>query len=302
MWFNRPKKRRNFFRKAQMAPYQARRFRNPYFRQTSKHYKWPFIITGLALGLTIALTSFFFTAPVFSITSVRVEGAESVNPKDIREIAENYLNSRALFIFKRTNRFLFSEKKLKEKLEKDYFFSSLEVKREGHSLAIILKEKNSSFLWLTAENSYLVDQTGQVIRATSTEEATTIMNPPLLYGVTKDANLMPELNKIFVFRDLAANSVVIGDSTLSENEVKNVRLFFETLTAAKLPIERFELNRDVGAWFKAVTSSGFYILFDPNSDVLKQTDSTLAILRDQIKDPAGLEYIDVRLGDHVYYK
>lgn len=302
MFFNRPKKRRNFFRKAQMAPYQARRFRNPYFQQTSKRSKMPFAIAGIVLGLVIALTSFFFTAPVFTINAVRVEGAETINPKDIRTLAEDYMNSRALLIFKKTNRFLFSEKKLKEKLEKNYSFSSLEVSREGHTLAIVLKEKVSSFLWETNGLSYLLDQTGQVIRLTSAEEATAITNPPLLYGVTQDGNLMPESIQILVFRDLADNSVAIGQAALSENEVKNIRSFFDAMQTSGVSIERFELNRAVGTWFKAVTRNGYDILLDPSSDVLKQADGVLLILHDQVKDPAALEYIDVRFGDHVYYK
>lgn len=302
MWFKQVKKRRNFFHKAQLALYQTRRFKNPYFHQTSKRAKWPFAIAGVAIGLIIALTSFFFTAPVFTITSVRVEGAETVNPKEIRTVAEDYLNSRSLLIFKKTNRFLFSENELKEKLEKNYAFLSLKISREGHTLAIVFKEKVSSFLWLSGGVSYLLDNTGAVIRATSAEESAKVMNPPLLYGATKDGNLMSESIKILVFEDLANSPVTIGQAVLSTDEVKNIRSFFDTMLTAGVSIECFKLNRDVGTWLKAVTRNGYDILLDPSGDVLKQADSVLLILREQTKDQAVLEYIDVRFGDHVYYK
>ena len=285
-----------------MAPYEARRFKNPYFQQTSKHSKWPFAIAGISIGLVVALTSFFFTAPVFTINAVRVEGAETINPKDIRTITEDYLDSRSLLIFKKNNRFLFNEEDLTEKLAKNYSFSSLKIKREGQTLAIVLKEKVSSFLWLSNDASYLLDNAGSVIRAISAEESTDILNPPLLSGVTKDGNLMPESIKILVFKDLANNPVAIGQAVLSESEVKNIRSFFDAMQTSGVSIERFELNRAVGAWFKAVTRNGYDILLDPSSDVLKQADSVLLILREQKKDPSSLEYIDVRFGDHVYYK
>ncbi|MFA6131569.1 MAG: hypothetical protein WC702_00675 [Patescibacteria group bacterium] len=302
MWFKRQKGRRNFFRKVQTEPYQARRFKNPYFQQVSKKSKWPFAIAGIVLGLTIALFSFFFTAPIFTITSVRVEGAETINPKEIRTIVEDHLNSSAFLIFKKNNRFLSDKDEIKEKLEKDYSFSSLEIKREGHTLAVILKEKVSSFLWQSGGVSYLLDNTGAVIRTTLPEETTSIMNPPLLYGATKDGSLMPELIKILVFKDLADKPVEIGQVALTENEVKNIRSFFDAMLASGISIEAFELNRDVGTWFKAVTRNGYDILLDPDGDILKQADSVLIILREQIKDPSVLEYIDVRFGDHVYYK
>jgi hypothetical protein len=302
MWFNRPKRRRNFLRQAQVAPYRARRFKNPYFQRTSKRSKLPFAVAGVIIGLLIALTSFFFTAPLFTITSVRVEGVETVNPKEIRQLVEDYLNSSVWLVLKHNNRFLFKEKKLRQKLEKDYFFSSLKISREGHSLAIVLKERVSSFLWLSDGEAYLLDNTGTVIRATSNEEASEIMNPPPLFGVTRDGGLMPETNKILVFKDLEENPITIGASILPEDELKNVRTFFEAMQTADVVIERFELNQSVGKWLKAITQSGYSILIDPTGNVLKQADSLLLLLREQIKDPAALEYIDVRFGDRVYYK
>ena len=92
------------------------------------------------------------------------------------------------------------------------------------------------------------------------------------------------------------------NSSVQLGKVKNVRTFFDALQTAGIFIESFELNRSVGAWLKAVTRNGYSILFDPNSDVLKQADNASLLLREQIKDVSVLEYIDVRFGDHVYYK
>lgn len=302
MWLGRKKKRRDFFRKVQAEPYQARRFKNPFFQSESRRSRWPFIAIGTVVGLAIALISFFFTAPIFAITSVRVEGAETVNPGEIRKIAETHLDSRVFFIFKRANRFLFNNDQLKEKLEEKYFFSSLEIKREGQGLAIVLEEKISSFLWLTADASYSLDQAGRVIRAVSSEEAKAIVDPPPLFGPTRDGTPMSEPTEILVFHDLAARPVVVGEAVLFETETENTRLFFETMRSAGLIITSFEFNRAVGAWFRAATDGGFDILFDPNSDVSKQADRVLTLLKDQIKDTTVLEYIDVRFGDRVYYK
>lgn len=301
MFFNRPR-RRNFFHQAQLAPYRSRRFQNPFFRSRAPRAKWPFIITGVILGLAIALSSFFFTAPIFKITSVRVEGVETINPKDIRALAEKYLASRALLIFNHGNRFLFNQEDLKTILGEKMSFSYLQIIREGQGLAIVVKERISSFLWQNGEDSYLLDEAGIIIRPASGEELETILHPAALQGPTVDGSPMPEPRPVLIFNDLAAQPVKIGESKFSAEEIKNLHVFFETLKESGIYLENFELNREVGSWFKAKTSDGYVILFDPNAEIQKQIDNLLLVLRDQIKDPSKLEYIDVRFGDHVYYK
>lgn len=302
MWFSRPKKRRNFFRKAQVAPYRARRFQNPYFHQPDKQPGLLLAILGLCFGFIIALISFFFTSQFFAITSVRVEGAETINPAAIREIAEDYLDSRAFLLFRRNNRFLFNEKTCQQFLEKEYAFSSLNLTREGKTLAIVLKEKGSSFLWLTGQQSYLADNTGVITRSVQKEEVLSLMNPPFLQGPTPDGSLVDEPTIVLIFRDLDNAPVSINQSALSTAELSASRRFFDALRAASIYTEHFEINRLAGSWFKAITKDGYAILFEPAADVEKQAANVLLILQNQVKDPAELEYIDVRFGDRVFYK
>lgn len=302
MRFRYSKKRRNFFRKAQVAPYQTRRFRNPYFHQPNRRSGLLLAVLGLCLGLFIALIGFFFTSPIFAITSARVEGAETINPAALRSIAEDYLDSRAFLLFQHNNRFLFSEKKCRQLLEKEYSFSSLDLTREGKTLAIVLKEKVSSFLWLTGRQSFLADNTGVIIRSVQEEEALSLMNPPLLQGPTPDGSLLDEPTIVLTFRDLDNTPVSVNQSVLSIAELSASRQFFDALRAAGVYLEHFEINRLAGSWFKAVTKDGYAILFEPTADTEKQAANVLLVLQNQAGNLVELEYIDVRFGDHVYYK
>jgi hypothetical protein len=67
-------------------------------------------------------------------------------------------------------------------------------------------------------------------------------------------------------------------------------------------VRRFDLDRRIGTWMKAVTENGYDILFDPSQDVQNQVTHLETVLREQISDPSVLQYIDVRFDDHVYYK
>ncbi|MFH1253535.1 MAG: hypothetical protein V1664_04370 [Candidatus Uhrbacteria bacterium] len=302
MLFNRPRRRRNFFRQAQVAPYRARRFQNPFFQSKNKHPKWPFIVAGIVFGLSIALISFFFTAPIFKITSVRVEGVETFKPKNIRDLTESYLTSPAWLIFNHRNRFLFEASILKTKLEKEMSFSALEIKREGQTLAIIIKEKISVGLWQTNDLAYLLDESGTAIRSVSPEETDGLLHPPLLQGPMLNNQPMPEPGQVLIFKDLENKSVAIGQALLSTTEIQNIRTFFTGLRDNGIYLESFELNRSVGSWFKAVASPGYAILFDPTTDIQPQINNFLLVFSQQIKDPSKLEYIDVRFGNNVYYK
>lgn len=303
MLLNRPRPRRNFFRKAQVAPYQSRRFQNPFFKEKAKRKTWLLALSGVLLGFVIALTSFFFTAPIFSITSVRVEGVETIKPEEIRIVVENYLSSSALFIFHKNNRFLFDEQILRKKIDGTFAFSELIIKREGKTLAIIVKERTSSFLWQNSNQSFLLDANGTVIREISNDEVGAFLSPPPLFGATKNGEFLPETAAILVFYDLnELTKIVVGQPVLTTQDFNSSRNFYEALRGLGIYLQRFELNQEVGTWMKVLTNDNYYILFDPRSDVTTQVNNLNLVLKNQIKDINQLEYIDVRFGDHVYYK
>ena len=50
------------------------------------------------------------------------------------------------------------------------------------------------------------------------------------------------------------------------------------------------------------TGLGYRILFDASGDIDGQANHLEVLLRETINNPEQLDYIDLRFGDHVYFK
>ncbi len=297
---NRP--RRNYFRRVQLSRYRSRPFQNPYFQSKPKRKLWPWAAAGLGLGGLVAGVSFFLTSPVFAISSVRVEGAESINPKDIRQVVTDYLAEPALVFFHANNRFLFREEELRDRLSKRFAFDQLSIQAKPPEVDVSVKEKISTFLWKNDAHTYLIDEQGIVIREITDAERETLVHPPPVQGPVLSGESLDTAPKFFTFVDAAPAAIEIGKPVLTSEIVTRALDFAKRLDAMNIAVDRFVLDRTVGTWMRAVTVAGYDILFDPSLDVEQQADNLVIVLRDKIPDPTKLQYIDLRFDDHIYFK
>lgn len=298
----RQKPRRNFFRRVQLSRYRSRPFQNPYFQSKSKRKLWPLALAGLLLGGTIAGVSFFLTSPLFAVTSVRIEGAESINPIEIRQVVTGYLDEPALVFFRSNNRFLFHEDALRSRLSKQFAFDSLSITVHPPEVDVVVKEKISTFLWQNDKRTFLIDDQGIVIREITDAERTALVNPPPLQGPVPAGQVLNVAPKFLSFVDAAPAQIDVGKPVLPADEVGRILAFAKHLDDQKIAVDRFVLDRTVGTWMKAVTVVGYDILFDPNLDVDTQANNLAIVLHDKIPDPSKLQYVDLRFDDHIYFK
>lgn len=305
---------RNHFRNTQKKRYEARRFRNPFFQKKPKRHYKELVISVLLIGVIGAMTWFFLGSRFFAIQNVTVTGTETISSDELVARVWNELNqSRALF-FSASNRFLFDLDLLQKALSTSYFFETLTIdqtcgwKGEGCSLVIFAKEKTSQLLWKSDDRIYLVDLQGMVIRELSPQEREVWNAPPppppepLPDGTIPSETPLHPLKKLPVFIDENSANVSVGTAVLSEVEVTNAFQFFERLKSTGITFTSTRVDRLAGKWMSLQTTVGYDILFDASGDVNAQANALMVLLRDTVKDPSGLEYIDLRFGDHVYYK
>ena len=105
-----------------------------------------------------------------------------------------------------------------------------------------------------------------------------------------------------IFVDRSNGEIKIGDSVLTAEEIASVFRFGEHLKAQNISYTQVEFDRLAGKWTGLLTTDGYRILFDVTGDIDAQAQRLELIRKEKIKDVSKLEYIDLRFGDHVYYK
>lgn len=273
--------KRNHFHRLQQKRYSRGTYRNPYFNAPKTKGKKTLIAAAGSLVAILFVAIYFYSYPVFAIRNVEIRGLETSSNQQMETQVHAYLNDSHLFFFHNTNRFLFSEKKFRTFLSKTFAFDHLDVAVKKQTLLLSIKERTSDVVWKTSGELYLADLQGVI---TQKIEQLNIARP------------LP------IFIDRNNKSISIGDHVLSEDQVKHILAFHQLLTGQGIPFKETQIDLQTGKWMGVLTTQGYTILFDPDGDLNTQSERLKTILHDTIKDTSHLQYIDLRFGDHVYYK
>lgn len=273
--------KRNHFHRLQQKRYSRGAYRNPYF-QAPKAPTNKYIYMGAgSLVLFAAIFIYFFSYPAFKIRSVEIRGIQTSSNEQMKTEIRAYLNQSHFFVFHNTNRFLFSKKSLQAFLENSFAFDQIDIRLKKQTLSLTIKERTSDIIWKTNKELYLADLQGIVTKKIDQ------IDPAKPLPIIVDRN-----NKV----------MSVGDQVLSEDQIKKILTFHQLLLAQGISFTETQIDLQVGKWMGILTTQGFYILFDPDSDLKTQTERLSAMLKETIKDTSNLQYIDLRFGDHVYYK
>lgn len=274
--------RRDFFKRTQRKRYKAGRYRNPYFQNVKKiPWKPLSAVVGTLVVILLGL-NLMFSSPRLAIQNVQIKGVEHIDPAQIEQLVQSYLQSRALLIFKTSNQFLFSSEELSTELENAFALANVSMGQSGGILTITIAERTSNLIWESGQGRYVVDLEGVVTRSLGAEED---LGQPLP-----------------TFSDTNNLDVSVGDIVMTPEEIENVFAFLDQLEAQGITYDTIRVDRLAGKWMSVETTEGFEILFDSVGDISTQASHLETVLLDQVEDRSELEYIDVRFGDHVYYK
>ena len=271
--------RRSYFKNVQRKRYASHTYRNPYFHRTDARVALRRWLAVVSILLIISFFLWLFASPSQRIQTITIEGTQSLSQEELLGVIEPYLASRRALLFRQNNRWLFERDGLREQLEERYAFEQLNVRKKGRTLTIALEEKASYLLWKTGNDVYVVDLQGTIIRRFIGEE-----------------NILP------LFVDRNRIPVDIRTTVLTPQEIENIFRFHEHLLLQGIGFKETSIDRLAGKWMSVVTLDGYQILFDATGDIDAQARNLEVLLRDTIPDPRRLQYIDLRFGDHVYYK
>lgn len=293
--------KRDHFRRSLHRKYQKRRFQNPYFQKKNTLS----LKAGLAIGIIIVgvffLCWFLFASPVFKITNATAQGTETLTPQEIEEVSWGYLHSRSWLIFHHTNRFLFDKEELFEELNNSFTFETIEAEINKHTLAITVKEKASHLLWDDGEQVLIVDLAGSISRYLTNQEKAWLESR-YLEKAEPPTREQDQFDRLPIFEDLNEIPTDIGNQVLTEEEITSVLLLHQGLETLGIPFKTTQIDRLSGKWMGVMTNAGYRILFDAYGNIGEQLEHLDIVLKEHIQEDVSVEYIDVRFGDHVYFK
>ncbi|MBD3282624.1 MAG: FtsQ-type POTRA domain-containing protein [Candidatus Portnoybacteria bacterium] len=230
----------------------------------------------LILFFFLILGYIFFLSPLFNIKSIAVTGNKEIKESQVQE------SIKTKNIFLATNNKI--EKQIREKLFKVYDIS-IEKDLIKRTIRINIKEREREAIVCHIEKEdqdcFYIDQKGIIF-----EEA------PQTSG-----------SLIILIEDYSEKEFNLGEKTYKEETIESIIKIKEYLSK-EIGLKTQKFEKIETSTLKALTSEGWYVMFNLEKDILKQLLSLKAALETKISDQEreSLEYIDLRIENRIYYK
>lgn len=279
---------------------------------------------GIFIGLMVLWLILLVELPFFRITTVSITGVNHfVEESTVKDFVTQKITSRW---WPKNNFFLLQPRALHKSIAANYpEFATITIKKVfPHTLSVAINEKEVVAVYDTRSALFLIDSGGSIIHTQITFESHESTSTPSEFLTADMVSTTPSSTEptedLFAFtrshtseydklRQEHYGSIVLVDDqapqfTLSQQVINPSVL--ETLKRLQWGIEdaliarvRFILIHDDGReGVRFYTDKPWYIIFNPNQDAAAQILNLQTLLRD--KQPT--QYVDVRFGDHVYWK
>jgi hypothetical protein len=249
-----------------------------------------FIIVAACVGLGYLL----FFANLLDVRIIDVSGAEIIPPADLKTAAEDWFGGGFLGITRKRNLLFVSVEKLAAELTARFpRIESVEIGKEfPHELKIKVVERQSAGIWCFAASGEPFDNAqGRCFYFDKNSVAYAEAAPSSGFLILNVA-------------DYRGQAVALGSRVSSEEWTENIIMARELLP--KIGINIAEISIPSGSFdeFDAKTAGGWKILFSNSTDIAKQIASLGILFRDKLPaaSRAGLQHVDLRIQDRIYYK
>jgi len=248
-----------------------------YERRTGQFFTWPlflFIIVILAIFYYLAVSPRFLAA---------------FAPQESVQDALSRLQRQRVFYVIPKNHILFLNKQnlLAEIQKQQPQVRTIRVfkKHWPNRIDVVLEERQSQYVWQSAQNFYVFDQDGVVFQ--------------------KIPDYTPETFSRILIIDSSADPVEIGESLPITSVLEFIEKLREQWRALinQTDYAHFSIPGEKSQDIIAKTALGFSVYFDLGRDVRSQLESLKLVLNREILPETynGLSYIDLRLEHMAYY-
>ena len=298
------KKRRSIFEHKKYKLYQSLHYRhNPFIFQKGLFKNKLFKIVNLILILGILSCLYFFIfSDFYNITNIEISGNQIISTDDILDIANNYLAKNILLVLKNKNIFLFNRNAFKKKLVEYVLLDNIKIEKIlPNTIRLSIKEKDAALKWLANDQEYLVDKQGLIIKRFYK------LTTPKIFQIipTPENNNSTQEDNFIKIKNLANNPVNLGDKVLNpENTDFILNLQAKLGEKDYLKLKSYAVPNNFPQFLIIELENGALIYFNLADTIENQINRLDLLINQKINknNLAKVEYIDLRLGESVYYK
>ncbi len=235
--------------------------------------------------LILAVIYGVFFSPAFAVTKIVVSGTNKIGESaKMEEIVKNFLSQKRFLVLSQKNILFLSRGGLKRIFDQKFDFETVEVGIDWpHTLWLKVKEKKPSLIWQNGEDYYTVFNDGR-IKAKASKDGFEL--PLASYGTTTDLTIGAEVVSREIINYLEKLSPLFN-------------FYFKEIKIKEFIIPQISEKREV----KLITNENWYILFNLAEEPENGLKKVKTVVEQKFgQDREGLEYIDVRYQDKVYYK
>lgn len=242
----------------------------------------------------------------FRIKNIMVEGTRVLSQDEIRRIAENALSGSFLFIIPRNHYVFASSRHLAETLQAEFpRIRTASVKKIFPDGVKIVIEERTEWGILCAESGIKKLE----LRATTSVQSITGGEENNTCGYIDRGGVLFE----YPFEVSGTLLPVILDDSLAEIREGDAVVSRDTISFFEMAQNR--AKRELGVIFielaimkefpddyRLYSNEGWYALVPRSGDQALWFNPLKALLEHELKNRAGLEYIDARFGNKLFYK
>jgi len=279
--------------KRRKIDYYNKNLSNPFFRRKkrnikipSRYFSWKNKLT--AIGIFILLICLFwltFFSSVFKIRKIEINGLIRIASTEVANSIWQQTKTRKYLIFPQVNLLAFSKKNLRNRLNDQYTFTEIIIKKHlPNTLILNIQEKSYAYIFCEAEKYYYADIDGHIINE---------INPLEIRG-----------KKYPLIANNGSGKIIDNKINIDIGQLDFILNIFSDLkdNSYNLAIEKFIIDKELNT-IKIKLINGPKIYFNTEEGIDRQINKLLVIKNEKLKDDFNAkEYIDLRYGDRVYYR
>ncbi len=291
------KKQRNFLRIRHAKEYLDGVRKNPFFLKASPK-SWLMIGAGALLmaGIITATVAFSYL-PMFRLTSITITGTNIIDPVALQENIEEQIVKSRYPLLAQNNAYLMRTSAIEYRLMNNFALDSVQVRREGTTLVVVVKEKIMTIALRTKEKTLFLGLDGAYVRDATAEESRAI-DVRIGTAVANDGEAVrPIQSEMPVVLDTQNDPA----TSLPQDSVNHLLDISTQLNSQGVLVKTFTFDGATALFTRVDTNEAYDLYFDLNHSVSDQMTALNAILAEPGFLPPS-EYIDLRFGAYVYMK